>query len=482
MTKPRLRFAPSPTGSLHVGGARTALYNYAFAKHFGGEFILRLEDTDQERSTDQSAESMMQDLSWLGLNADEGVMADLSEQGEFGPYRQSQRLDIYRQYIDQLLQDGRAYYCFLDDENIDAQKEQAKALGQTYRPTSEYRTKPISEALARIAEGELATIRFKIDDTQEEYHVPDLIRGQVTLPAHMVGDFVLLRSDGMPVYNFACVVDDHLMGITHVFRGEEHLSNTLKQMMLYQAFDWELPQFGHLSIILDEHRKKLSKRHASASCLELRNQGYLPSSVNNALALLGWSHPEAKEIFSMSELIEAFSVERIHASSAAYDLDKLKWINRQYIKDLSIEVLGEHIKPWVPETWRADPRCETIVKLFQLELDCFSDITHFFDYFSDDFSMEEEAISFLKSLPDLNVIDQWLETIDAEEILTAQQYKTWVDQISKQTERRGKQLFMPIRIAMTGRMQGPELPLLLPLYAKDLLLKRGRECQEIYRR
>lgn len=478
MTKPRLRFAPSPTGSLHVGGARTALYNYLYAKHHGGTFVLRLEDTDQERSTHESAESMMKDLSWLHLIADEGVMTDLQEKGDFGPYRQSERLAIYETYIKQLLDQGLAYYCFMTDAEVAQQKEQAKVAGVTYRPVSPDRDLDVQTALTRIQAGEQATVRFKVDDSQAAYHFCDLIRGDIQLPTQMVGDFVLVRSDGMPVYNFACVVDDAFMKITHVFRGEEHLSNTLKQMMLYQALGWTAPAFGHLSIILDEDRKKLSKRHLSASCGELRQQGFLPDAVNNALALLGWSHPEAKEIFTLDEMIKVFSIDRIHASSAAYDLDKLRWINTRYIHSLSVDELVTEIRPWVPEQWLEDPRWQEIVGLFQNELATFGEISEFFGYFSPDYTLDSQSIEFLKSQPDLSVIQSWLTFLEQASEVDSQTFKQQLKLIGEHTTRKGKSLFMPLRIAISGRMQGPELPKLVNLFSHEQLKQRALFCIE----
>ncbi|MBF12930.1 MAG: glutamate--tRNA ligase [Legionellales bacterium] len=478
MSKVKLRFAPSPTGSLHVGGARTALFNYLYAKHHGGDFLLRIEDTDTERSTLESAQSMLTDLNWLGIQADEGVVSGMQEQGQLGPYRQSQRLTIYREHVQQLLDNNLAYYCFMTDDEISRQKETAKKTGTVYRPMSPDRNIETQVALKRIEAGERATIRFRVSEQQESYHFFDLIRGDIQLPTHMVGDFVLLRSDGMPVYNFACVIDDALMQITHVFRGEEHLSNTLKQLMLYQAFSWTPPAFGHLSIILDSDRKKLSKRHLSASCAELKSQGFLPGAVINALVLLGWSHPAAKEIFDLSEMIELFSVDRIHASSAAYDLDKLRWMNTQYIHRLSQHDLLREVEPWVPEIWLKDSRWRDIVSLFQNELVTLQDMPTYFSYFTADFTVEQEALDYLRGLPDMAVVQHWHTLLNDTNPINAKSFKQMVKSIGEQTQRQGKNLFMPLRVAITGRMKGPEMPKLITLYPHDLLKQRALICLE----
>jgi nondiscriminating glutamyl-tRNA synthetase len=346
-TPVRVRFAPSPTGYLHVGGARTALYNYLYARHHGGEFVLRIEDTDEARSTEESMRMQISDLEWLGLSWDEGPHPDtLRDQGPRGPYRQSERLPLYKEHAERLLQQGKAYYCFMTDTELEHQRQQAMKEGRNFQITSPFRDLPLDEALARVAKGEKPSVRFKAPE-RRDYVLHDLVRGEVTFPSDMVGDFVMLRSSGMPVYNFCCVVDDALMKITHVFRAEEHLSNTLRQMMLYEAFGYEAPKFGHLSIILGPDRQKLSKRHGATSCHEYAESGYLPEALNNFVALLGWSSPEGQEILTMEEMIRQFSHDRLNASPAVFDEQKLLWVNATHLRALDIRELWTRTEPFL---------------------------------------------------------------------------------------------------------------------------------------
>ncbi|MES3037182.1 MAG: glutamate--tRNA ligase, partial [Bdellovibrionota bacterium] len=278
--KVRVRFAPSPTGYLHVGGARTAFYNYLYAKRMGGEFILRIEDTDEARNTDESLRMVLHDLKWLGMNWDEGPdEKTLGDKGSYGPYKQSHRKEIYQQVAQEIIKSGKAYYCFMTDAETEAQRAAATAAGTHAHVVSPYQDMPLEEALKKKAAGERAVVRFKTKNLKKDYQLNDLVRGEITFPSDMVGDFVLLRSDGMPVYNFCCVVDDHMMKISHVLRAEEHLNNTLRQMMIYESMGWALPQFGHLSVVLDEDRQKMSKRRGATSCFQFMEEGYLPEAL-----------------------------------------------------------------------------------------------------------------------------------------------------------------------------------------------------------
>ena len=336
----RVRFAPSPTGQLHLGGVRTALINYLFAKNQKGTFIVRVEDTDQERGSDHFLKEQLKDLKWLGLNWDEGLDSEtLKSFGEKGPYRQSERTDIYRKYAEQLVKEEKAYYCFLTDQEIKEQKEQAVRQKKPLRVVSPYKNSTPGEAEKKLAAGEKAVIRFKTPEERKNYFIQDIVRGKVEFPSDMVGDFVILRSNGLPIYNFACVVDDYLMKISHVFRSEEHLANTLRQLMIYEAFSWPYPLFAHLSIILGEDGKKLSKRQGAVSCGEYREQGFLSSALLNFLALMGWNPKTKREVFSMDELIKNFSLEGLNASPAVFDKNKLKWIQTQHIQVMDDSLL-----------------------------------------------------------------------------------------------------------------------------------------------
>ena len=296
--KVRTRFAPSPTGYLHVGGARTALYNWAYAKKMKGAFVLRIEDTDEVRSNKKALDLQLSDLKNLGLNWDEGPHVN----GPYGPYKQSERLDIYRTYAQQLLESGKAFYCFCSDEEL--QNKRQKALKEGNPPHYDGHCRHLDNAQKRLESGERAAIRLKVPEQKKKYTFKDLIRSEVTFSSDMVGDFIILRSDGMPVYNFCCAVDDALMEITHVLRSEEHLSNTLRQIIVFEALDFPIPEFGHFSIILGEDRQKLSKRHGATSCYEYLNEGFLPEAIKNYLSLLGWSHPEGMEIFCQMNLLK----------------------------------------------------------------------------------------------------------------------------------------------------------------------------------
>ena len=324
----RVRFAPSPTGHLHIGGARTALYNYLFARAHGGTCVLRIEDTDQERSLKEYEEEQISDLAWLGIAFDEGP----NNPGEFGPYRQSERTEIYQERAHALLKDKKAYRCFCNAEELEKKKEiaQQKNLSPHYDGTC----KALSETQVEenLSSKKPFVIRFKVPG--KEATIQDGIRGEIKFPADMVGDFVIQRSNGMPVYNFCCVVDDALMKITHVIRGEDHLNNTLRQQLVYEAFGYEVPVFVHCSLLIGEDRQKLSKRHGATSLQHYIKDDYQAEAINNYLVLLGWSHPEEKDVFTLEEIVPHFSdIKRFSKASAIYDMEKLKYINTEAFKE-----------------------------------------------------------------------------------------------------------------------------------------------------
>ncbi len=486
MSQPvRVRFAPSPTGSLHIGGARTALYNYLFAKHHGGDFILRIEDTDQARSTEEALRAQIRDLQWLGLDWDEGPdPKTLVDQGAHGPYRQSQRLDIYQAIAAQWLETGLAYHCFLTDEEITAQKEAAMAAGQPYQLQSPYRDLSLADAQTRLAAGEKATVRFRCDATQSAYVFEDMVRGSVTLPSHMVGDFVILRSCGMPVYNFCCAVDDAKMGITHVFRGEEHLPNTLRQLMIYDALGVTPPAFGHLSIILGEDKKKLSKRQGAVSCDAFRAEGFLPEGLLNAMALLGWSSKTKEEIFTKQQLIDAFSPKHLNAAAPIFDRQKLAWINANHIRQLSDSALFELVRPllqqancqWPQETWWE----MGITQLLRTELVVLHDmVTAMQRYLAttpwQPMADTQEAMAWPETHA---VVTMWLSFLEACDVPypTHEMVVDWLKAIQKALDVKGKTLFMPLRIAVLGVSQGADVRKAAPLIATEVLQERAKAC------
>lgn len=339
MSKVRTRFAPSPTGYLHVGGARTALFNWLYAKHCGGEFILRIEDTDVARSTEASVTAILDGMKWLGLGWDEGPEVS----GPSGPYFQSQRLDIYQDYTRELVGRGKAYPCFCTQEELAAQREEAQKNNISFKYSGKCRNLDRAEAKRRIEEGNPHVIRLRVPEN-ESVVVEDLVHGDVTFNASELDDFILIRSDGMPTYNFTCVVDDALMEITHVLRGDDHLSNTPKQILIYRAFGTlPMPKFGHIPMILGSDRTRLSKRHGATSVMSYREDGYLPQAMVNYLARLGWAHGD-QEIFTMQELVDLFTVEKISKTAAVFDVNKLQWLNAHYIKSVAPEELLDEVR------------------------------------------------------------------------------------------------------------------------------------------
>ncbi|WP_373997659.1 glutamate--tRNA ligase [Bdellovibrio bacteriovorus] len=481
---PRVRFAPSPTGYLHVGGARTALYNYLYAKKNGGEFILRIEDTDEARSTEESLRGVVDDLVWLNLLWAEGVdPKTLKDVGPLGPYRQSQRQDIYKKYADQLLNAGKAYYCFLTDEEIEKQREEAKAAGRSPHVNSPYQDWPLQKALEHIEKGNKGVVRFKTKGLAKDYTLNDLVRGEVKFPSDMVGDFVLLRSDGMPVYNFCCVVDDHLMKITHVFRAEEHLPNTLRQMMIYEGLNWPLPEFGHMALILDEDRQKLSKRKGAVACGLLKEEGYLASAVLNFIALLGWSHPEGKEIMSVDDMIQAFDISRLNPSGAIFDRVKFKWMNAQHLRALPNMELWNAIQPFLAREKMELPQDpvwqDKSITVFKPYMEILSDAIELYKPLNDkSYVILPEAEEAMKWESTKAVLTAWKELVSAHtsDYMTEEEFLKIQDEVKNKTGAKGKNLFMPIRVAVIGKPHGAELKILVPLMKKDSLVARAEKA------
>jgi nondiscriminating glutamyl-tRNA synthetase len=465
----RVRFAPSPTGSLHVGGARTALYNFIYAKKNNGKFILRIEDTDTARSTEESLTSMLEDLAWLGLEANEGHTAT-GPVGEYGPYKQSLRLDIYRKYADQLLEEGKAYYCFLTDDEIDKQKQEAAANGTVHQVSSPYRNMSLDKAKVKLSSNPNATVRFKTPLDTKDYIIKDLIRGEVKLPSSMVGDFVILRSGGMPVYNFCCAIDDALMKITHVLRGEEHLSNSLRQMMIFEALNLPTPQFAHLSIILNEERKKLSKRDGDVSCASFRDAGYLPEALLNYISLLGWTDPDGQEIFTLNELENKFEISSLNAAGPVFDTAKLNWVNSQHIKNLAPEELLTLINPILEKNGITLPYDNSwkfnAISLIQSELVTLNDaIKPFNCLINNNVELEQEASEALAWETSKDVINKWEQILNSEnkDFFTQDETKSILKTIQTECNVKGKLLFMPLRSIIIGKAHGYDLKVLIPL-------------------
>jgi glutamyl-tRNA synthetase len=471
----RVRFAPSPTGYLHIGGARTALYNYFYAKNQGGKFILRIEDTDLDRSTREFEQLQIQDLKWLGLVYDEGP--DIG--GPYAPYRQSERLDIYQKYAQKLIDNGHAYYCFCTEQELEEMKE--RALGEGRPPHYEGKWKNpqfFEEASARLAAGEKAAIRFRVP--LKSYVLNDIVRDRVVYPENMVGDFVLIRSSGLPVYNFCCVVDDIEMKITHVIRGEDHLSNTVRQLMIYDALNTKVPEFAHLSLLIGKDRQKLSKRHGATSVTQYKDQSYLPSAVINYLCLLGWSHPSEKDIFNEEELTKVFNLDRLSKSPAIYDLDKFKWVNGQHIQLLDLTTLRNEVEKLIPkehpyfketETWKTQ-----VISFIKAHVEFFSDFEKKMN--EDIFYTSSEISDLTKEFMQQDTTKTIKEIIVSEmkdmknHFMTAAEFDALFQKIKTQTGLKGKPLFMGIRVSLTLKDHGPELKDLIPLTPLEYLKKR----------
>ncbi len=480
----RVRFAPSPTGYLHVGGARSALFNYLFAKKNNGKFILRIEDTDQARSTDESLKMMIQDLTWLGLNWDEGLHPEsLKDLGSYGPYKQSERQEIYQKIAQELLEKGKAFYCFMTDEEVEAAREKLKTEGLQAHVESPYENLPIAEARVRLQAGDKAVVRFKTRHLKKDYIFNDLIRGEVKFPSDMVGDFVLLRSDGMPVYNFCCAVDDHLMKISHVLRAEEHLPNTLRQMMIYEGMSWQAPLFGHISLVLDEDRQKLSKRKGAVACDQFKADGYLPEALINYLALLGWTHPEQKEILSLTEMCDAFTLDRVHPSGAIFDCVKLKWVNAQHLRALPNSEIYKKIEPFLKQAGINLPADQNwqmqSVELFKPYMEILSDAVGLYSPLDDNkYEIAAESDETLKLESTKAVLMAWKEAVAAHPAssFTEADFLKIQDEVKNKTGQKGKNLFFPVRIALIGKPHGAELKILVPLMNKTSILARAEKA------
>lgn len=473
----RVRFAPSPTGHLHIGGARTALFNYLFARQTGGTFVLRLEDTDAERSTEESVQMILSDLKWLGLEWDEGPGAG----GPFGPYRQLERQEYYRQQLAALIENGRAYPCFCSPELLESKRREALALGAPVKYDGTCRRLTPSEAHARIEAGEAHAIRLKIPVGGKTV-IEDLIRGTVTFDNRELDDFVLVRSSGLPTYNFAVVVDDAAMRISHVIRGDDHLSNTPRQICLYQALGQSLPQFAHVPMILGPDRTRLSKRHGATSVGAYAEAGYLPEALINYLALLGWSFDDKTTIFSRQELIEKFSLKKVSKNPAVFDPAKLIWMNGVYIRNLperdyldrALPVLTQAglLADSAPEAERAWAEKVTLAVKEQVKL--LSELPGQVEYFfGDTVEMEPAAQDYLDQAQTRPELFQTLHRqLSVLESFTSHSLEVLLRDLVAQAGVKFGEMVHPLRAALTGRKNSPQILLVMELLGKDRVLQR----------
>lgn len=484
MSEVRVRFAPSPTGYLHIGSLRTALYDYLFAKNKGGKYILRIEDTDQSRYVEGAIENMIEVLTWSGVVHDEGVFIEegkIVQKGEYGPYIQSERLHIYKQYIEELLEKGHAYYCFCHKERLEKIREEQKEKGLMLGYDGHCRDISIEEARERVEAGEEYVIRLKFPKNRDiVFH--DIIRGKITINTNDIDDQVLLKSDGFPTYHFAVVVDDHLMKITHIVRGEEWLPSAPKHAYLFEAFGWDTPEFVHLPTVLNKEKKKLSKRHGDVSVEDFRAKGYLPEGLVNYLALVGWSPESNKEFFTMDELIEEFSFERVSNTGGVFDKDKLDWVNEHYIRNKSVDEITELAIPHLLEAgYIAQEDIENrynwislIVSTLQERISYVAEIkeqAHF--YFCNEIKPEnEEVVQMLKGEQVPALIQTFKEELTQIDEIDEEFSTTIMKKIQKATGVKGKNLFMPVRSMLTGQLHGPDLDKIILILGKQNILSR----------
>ncbi|HSK10019.1 MAG TPA: glutamate--tRNA ligase [Vicinamibacterales bacterium] len=476
----RVRFAPSPTGHLHVGNARTALFNWLLARGAGGTFILRIEDTDQERSTAESERAILEDLRWLGLTWDEGP--DVG--GSHGPYRQSERLEMYRAHAGRLLAGGQAYYCFCPPEQLEAERQAALSAGQPPKYSGRCRHLAPAAAAERRGRGEAAVVRFRVPGGDEVWFA-DLVRGRVAFPRATIGDYVLLRSDGSPAYNFAVVVDDGLMGVTHVVRGEDHISNTPRQLLLYEAFGHAAPRFAHLALVMGPDHTPLSKRHGATSVAEFRAKGYLPEALVNYLALIGWSPGGDEELLPIGELARRFSLDAVGHSAGVFDEEKLAWANRHYLRTGDAARIARLALPYLrSHEFATDPTgegwayLEAMVPIASGSVDRLEEVPSrlrfVFSYDAARALARPDVQEVVGAEGARGVIESLArELADRERLADREAFRAVVNEVKRQTGRKAKSLFHPIRVALTGEAGGPELDLAVPAIERGAMLPPG---------
>lgn len=469
----RVRFAPSPTGSLHIGGARTALFNWLFARNTGGQFILRLEDTDTERSTENSALGIVQGLEWLGLNWDEGP----DKGGQYGPYRQSERLPIYKKYLQQLLDEGKAYYCFCTPEELRREREIAQQEKRDYKYGGKCKTLNPEEVQKKLDQGLKPVIRFKSPKSGHTV-VHDLIRGNVEFNNALMDDFIIAKADGWPTYNFAVVVDDFSMKISHVIRAEEHLSNTPKQLLIYNALGFDVPEFAHVSMILAPDRSKLSKRHGATSVQEFRDEGYLPESLVNYLALLGWSTGQDKDIWTLNEMISEFSLNNVSRSPAIYDTKKLTWMNGHYLAEANLEsilsLVEEDAKSRGWLTGEKPDYFASVIDLVRTRVKTTKEILDEADYFFAEVkSYNEKGIKkYFTKNTSVEILNEVLKISEESNDFTADELEKQLRTKADIMNLKAGDMIHPTRLAVSGRTATPGIFEVMELLGRSKCIER----------
>ena len=469
--KVRTRYAPSPTGFMHIGNLRTAIFEYLLAKKYDGAFILRIEDTDQERQVPGAIDFIYKTLELCNMNIDEGPMNDKG----YGPYIQSERKDIYKKYAEELVEKGAAYYCFCTEDELSEMRKKCEARHKPFSYDGRCSHLTSEQIKRNLEAGKPYVIRQKMPKTGETL-VEDVIYGKIKIDNSILEDQILLKSDGFPTYNFANVIDDHLMEITHVIRGKEYLDQTAKYNLLYDSFGWDKPIYIHVAMVLGEDGTKLSKRNGDASFMELYDAGYLPEAIVNYLSLLGWSPATNQEIFTMDELIANFDEKRISKSSSQYDAKKLQWFNAKYIREMADNKYLEWVKKYFTHdvSNKSDEWVNTLLLIYKSHLNYGAEINELTkNFFNNDFVVSDEAKEFMASdevIP--NVVATFKKEIEAITDWSIEALANAIDKVKEEASVKGKMLYMPIRIAATGSMHGPELPETLYLIGKDEILNR----------
>ena len=490
----RVRFAPSPTGFVHIGSLRTALYNFLYARKMQGNYVLRVEDTDRTRLVEGAVEGMLSAMNWAGVNHDEGVMLSddnkVVQNGDCGPYIQSERLDIYKEHIKTLIDKGDAYYCFCSRSRLDRIREQQKNEGLDPKYDGHCRDLSQEEIQDKLDKGEDYVIRMKLPENKS-ITFNDIVRGKVSIHTSDMDDQVLIKADGFPTYHFAVVVDDHMMDITHVIRGEEWLTSTPKHVLLYQMFGWKAPTFVHLPNILNADRKKLSKRQGDVAVEDFRNKGYLPEALVNYIALVGWSPEDNKEIFSMPELIEAFSLERVSKSGGVFDTAKLNWVNSHYIKEADTQRLVDLASKFViKEKLMSEQEVKANNEWLLLAMDTVKDRLDYLAQFPEEIKsflnsampeLEDEAKEFMKLEHMMELADELEAKITAADTITPDFVSAMFKEIQKEKGIKGKNLFMGTRVIITGQNHGPDIPMVLSLLGKEKALSRIEQAKAYIR-
>ncbi|MFM1572320.1 glutamate--tRNA ligase [Helcococcus ovis] len=492
MSEVRVRFAPSPTGYVHIGGLRTALYNYLFARHEKGKFILRIEDTDRTRYVEGALENLIEVLQWAGLDYDEGVFLDenrnIYEKGQYGPYIQSDRVKegIYDKHIKKLIDEDKAYYCFCTADRLNNLREQQKADGKMPKYDGLCRGISKEEAQKRVDAGEPHVVRLKLP-ANKDIQFNDAIKGHLSINTNDMDDQVLIKTDGFPTYHFAVVIDDHDMKITHVVRGDEWVSSTPKHVYLYEALGWEAPTYVHLPTVLGKDKKKLSKRNADVSVEDFKQKGYLRDALINYIALVGWSPETNQEILSHDELVKQFSFERVSRSGGVFDEDKLDWVNSHYIKELSDSELAAELKPYLVECGyisedKSIEELEEIAATFKTSLNKFSEIVKQTDFIFADYQngvFYDEVKENINS-EDAKKVLTTLKVIVENEGMNEELAKSVMKRIQKETGIKGKSLFFPVRSALSGSEHGPEMVHIFMILGKEGILNRLNYVLENY--